>query len=144
MLLYNSADHYVRLNWRCLILDIQHRNVYIYVKLMLSVQCSYRPLNPLYSITHIKFTMPMRRSRECKCERQGSWKLEFLRLSKICLRPRPLPSENGNIPLMPPLPLCPWKNVLIQKLCRESSFLRHTCRINLIQRLLFNCTSRIA
>lgn len=107
VLLYNYADHYVRLNWRCLILDIQHRNVYIYFKLMLSVQCSYRPLNPLYSITHIKFTIAMRGSWGCKCERQGSWKLEFLRLSKISLRPRPLPSENGNIPLMPPPPPLP-------------------------------------
>lgn len=119
VLLYNYADHYVRLNWRCLILDIQHRNVYIYFKLMLSVQCSYRPLNPLYSITHIKFTMAMRGSRGCKCERQGSWKLEFLRLSKISLRPRPLPSENGNIPLRPP-PLCPWKNVLDPRMVPET------------------------
>lgn len=120
VLLYNYADHYVRLNWRCLILDIQHRNVYIYFKLMLSVQCSYRPLNPLYSITHIKFTIAMRGSWGCKCERQGSWKLEFLRLSKISLRPRPLPSENGNIPLMPPPPLCPWKNVLDPRMVPET------------------------
>lgn len=121
VLLYNYADHYVRMNWICLILDIQHRNVYIYFKLMLSVQCSYRPLNPLSSRSaHIKFTMAMRGSRGCKCERQGSWKLEFLRLSKISLRPRPRPSENGNIPLMPPPPLCPWKNVLDPRMVPET------------------------